>query len=59
MCHAEENNNINTITESIFKNRKLGCFFNFSLSPIKEVNFGIYDDSKPALTGIIDNFDFA
>lgn len=23
------------------------------------MNFGIYDDSKPTLTGIIDNLDFA
>jgi hypothetical protein len=35
------------------------CNFNFSLSPIKQVSFGIYDDQKTSLTGIIDNPDFA
>ena len=44
VCHAEENENINTISEEIFKNRKNSCNFNFSLSPIKQVAFGIYDD---------------
>jgi len=35
VCHAEENENINVISEHIFKNRKTGCFFPFSLSPIR------------------------
>ena len=44
VCHAEENDNINTISEEIFKQGKSMCNFNFSLSPIKQVSFGIYDD---------------
>ena len=44
VCHAEENENINQISEDIFKNKKSSCNFNFSLSPIKQVAFGIYDD---------------
>jgi len=35
VCHAEENENINQISEDIFKNKKRSCNFNFSLSPIK------------------------
>ncbi|CDW89360.1 pecanex-like protein 4 [Stylonychia lemnae] len=58
VCHAEENENINQISEHIFKNRKIGCFFPFSLSPIKQMSFGIYDDQKVSLTGIIDSPDF-
>jgi hypothetical protein len=58
VCHAEENENINTISEEIFKNGKNSCNFNFSLSPIKQIGFGIYDDQKPTLTGIIDNLEF-
>ena len=44
VCHAEENENINQISETIFKNKKRGCFFPFSLSPIKQIGFSIYDD---------------
>jgi hypothetical protein len=58
VCHAEENDNINNISEEIFKKGVTGCHFNFSLSPIKQVGFGIYDDQKTTLTGIIDNPDF-
>lgn len=35
VCHAEENENINNITEDIFKNKKTLCNLNFSLSPVK------------------------
>ncbi len=59
ICHSEENNNINVISEDIFKNGKLRCNLPFSLSPVKQINFNIYDDQKSALTGIIDNHDFA
>lgn len=37
----------------------MGCHFPFSLSPIKQISFGIYDDQKVSLTGIIDSPDFA
>lgn len=33
--------------------------FAFSLSPLKQISFAIYDDSKVSLTGIIDSPDFA
>jgi len=59
VCHAEENDNINTISEEIFKNGKRNCNFNFSLSPVKQFGFSIYDDQKSTLSGIIDNPDFA
>jgi hypothetical protein len=35
VCHAEENDNINTISEQVFKQGKNSCNFNFSLAPIK------------------------
>lgn len=44
VCHAEENDNINNISEDIFKNGRNSCNFNFALSPIKQIGFGIYDD---------------
>ncbi len=28
------------------------------MSPLKQINFAIYDDSKVSLTGIIDNKEF-
>lgn len=59
VCHAEENENINQISEQIFKNKKTSCNFAFSLSPIKQLSFSIYDDQKVSLTGIIDSPDFA
>ena len=58
MCHAEENQNINQISEDIFIHGRNNCNFNFSLSPIKQIGFGIYDDQKASLTGIIENPDF-
>ena len=58
MCHAEENENINQISEDVFKHGRNNCNFNFSLSPIKQIGFGIYDDQKASLTGIIDNPEF-
>lgn len=44
VCHAEENGNINTITEQWFDKRKRSPEVNFSLSPLKQINFAIYDD---------------
>jgi hypothetical protein len=59
VCHAEENAYINEVCEDTFKHGKLSCNFNFSLSPIKQISFGLYDDQKTTLTGILDNPDFA
>jgi len=58
VCHAEENDRINTYCEEVFKNGDHSCNFNFSLSPIKQIGFGIYDDQKSALSGIIESPDF-
>src|SRR5690242_807199 len=44
VCHAEENSNINEISENIFKNKKMSPNFAFSLSPLKQIGFAIYDD---------------
>lgn len=59
VCHAEENENINEITKEIFE-KKVCCdpHFAFSLSPIKQVDFNIYEDLKFQLAGIIENPDF-
>ena len=59
VCHAEENDNINQITEQIFEKNNRALNFAFSLSPVKQLNFGVYDDQKLSLTGIIDSPDFA
>jgi hypothetical protein len=58
VCHAEENDRINNYCEEVFKNGEHSCNFNFSLSPIKQIGFGIYDDQKTALSGIIESPDF-
>jgi len=58
VCHAEENDRINTVCEEVFKNGEHSCNFNFSLSPIKQIGFGIYDDQKTTLSGIIENPEF-
>lgn len=55
VCHAEENGNINTITEQWFDKRKRSPEVNFSLSPLKQINFAIYDDQKVSLSGVIEN----
>lgn len=61
VCHAEENNNINELTEAIFEKNQVCCKpnFQFSLSPIKQLQFSVYDDIKYSLTGTIENKDFA
>ena len=58
VCHAEENDNINQITEQIFEKKNREPNFAFSLSPIKQLNFGVYDDQKLSLAGIIESPDF-
>jgi hypothetical protein len=39
VCHAEENNHINEVTETIFDQNKTCCWpnFQFSLTPIKQL----------------------
>ena len=58
VCHAEENNNINEISEAVFQKGEMQSNFTFSMSPYKSIKFSIYDDSKVSLSGIIENPDF-
>jgi len=65
VCHAEENEHINEVMEKAFPKRfKLDCglcvnpHLNFSLAPIKQVEFNLYEDLKYTLTGTIENPDF-
>jgi DUF1009 family protein len=58
VCHAEENDNINQITEQIFDKKERKANFAFSLAPVKQLNFGVYDDQKISLAGIIESPDF-
>jgi hypothetical protein len=58
VCHAEENENINSLTESWFDRKEKSPQLSFSLSPVKQINFSIYDDVKNSLTGIIENPEF-
>ena len=44
VCHAEENGNINDITEKWFEKFQRSPEIAFSLSPLKQVNFNIYED---------------
>lgn len=55
VCHAEENENINNVTEEWFKKRNRNPEFNLSLTPIKQINFAIYEDQKVSMAGIIEN----
>jgi hypothetical protein len=58
VCHAEENDNINQITEQIFDKKNRKANFAFSLAPVKQLNFGVYDDQKLSLAGVIESPDF-
>ena len=59
MCHAEENEAINQVSEAVFKRGDLDCNLCFSLAPVKQVvHFGIYEDQKSSMAAIIDNPDF-
>ena len=62
VCHAEENEHINSVTEALFENdskSKCNMEFAFSLSTIRQVQFSLYDDNKYSLSGTIENPDFA
>lgn len=58
VCHAEENENINAISEELFDKKVRNCNYSFALSPLKRINFGVYDDQKVSLAGLIDNPEF-
>ena len=58
VCHAEENEYINNVGTSVFKEGKMQCNFPFSLSPYKSIKFSIYDDSKSSLSGVLENPEF-
>lgn len=58
ICHAEELQNINNIDEDLFERGKRSLNYAFALSPIRQLSFNIYDDSKPSLTGIIESPEF-
>ena len=44
VCHAEENENINKITEEMFERGQRNLNYEFALTPLKQINFGVYDD---------------
>ena len=60
VCHDEENGNINELAEEIFEKR-LCCKpnFLFSLSPLKQIHFDLYQDLKYSLAGSITSPQFA
>lgn len=58
VCHAEENDRINNTTEQWFENKEISPQFAFSLTPIKQINFAVYDDQKISMSGIIENPEF-
>ena len=58
ICHAEELQNINAIEEDTFKNGKRYPNYAFSLSPVRQLSFNIYEDQKPTLAGIITDPNF-
>jgi hypothetical protein len=58
VCHAEENEAINQASEAVFKRGQYDCNLSFSLAPVKQVAFGIYEDQKSSMAAIIDNPDF-
>jgi hypothetical protein len=59
VCHAEENANINDISKVVFEEgRGTQTPYTFSLTPIREMDFSIYDDSKVSLNGIVESPEF-
>ena len=44
VCHAEENENINKITEELFDKKERKVNYEFSLSALKQVPIEVYDD---------------
>ena len=59
ICHAEENENINEVMKKVFDNKQLAPELLFSLSPIRQVEFALYQDLKYSLAGMITDTEFA
>jgi len=59
ICHAEENENINEVMKKVFHEKGLDPQFLFSLSPIRQVEFALYQDLKYSLAGMITDQEFA
>ena len=59
ICHAEENENINEVMKKVFENKQIDPQFLFSLSPIRQVEFALYQDLKYSLSGMITDQTFA
>ena len=57
-CHAEENEYINEVLEAVFDKKQFDPHMNFSLSPLKQLEFKLYEDVKFTLTGTIENPEF-
>ena len=58
ICHAEENEHINQAMKKVFDEKELDPKFLFSLSPIRQVEFSLYQDLKYSLAGMITDGDF-
>ena len=57
ICHAQENEHINEVISKVFNpdssKRSIDPQLLFSLSPIRQINFALYDDNKYKLVGLI------
>ena len=64
ICHAQENEHINEVISEVFNpnpDQAKTCVdpqILFSLSPIRQINFALYDDIKFKLVGIITDSNF-
>lgn len=58
VCHAEENGRMNDECELLFEKNQRNANFAFSLSPMRQLSFDVYDDQKVSLAGIIESPDF-
>ena len=61
ICHAEENENINEVMKKVWNkdSREVDPQVLFSLSPIRQVEFSLYQDLKYSLAGMITDQTFA
>ena len=57
-CHAEENEYINDVMEAVFDKKSMDPHFLFSLAPIKQLDFKLYEDIKYSLAAVIESPDF-
>ena len=58
VCHAEENGRMNDECELLFDKGERNPNFAFSLSPMRQLSFDVYDDQKVSLAGVIESPDF-